>query len=372
MLAANALTDAPTIQARLRIAAGTDDALIEQLINEASDSAEDFCGRKFGYINGCIEFPKSMGGPKILLDRTPLATRDTTRYLISRQYIGQIDPVNFQVDRVEIGTLFALQNFSWSALAMQGLNFTLDQEPGTEQPVLTVIYPGGYVTGPQSAAGFATGWPGSTAEVAVDALMRPVSQPLQVWECTTPGATGGSEPSWPTTPLVGQTQQDGAVVWTFTGIIAPGVSQAAAQATLWPGAAEQVAPYASVRPASQRGQVWINLPATTTSANYVTGSAEPTWPSSPTSGLSPTLVTDGSVTWTYLGAAAVVPAARTLPRDLERAIILAVVTWYRSDQERHDLKQESASKASRQYTNTNLPPATVEVLQRYQRAGGYV
>lgn len=42
----------------------------------------------------------------------------------------------------------------------------------------------------------------------------------QVWECTTSGTTGMSEPTWPGSPTPGvTTQSDGSVVWTYLGTV---------------------------------------------------------------------------------------------------------------------------------------------------------
>lgn len=209
----NALTDAATIQARLRIAAGTDQALIEQLINEASDAIEKLTQRKLSYLDVVTESLPLMGGPRLLLSRTPLvAVASITRN-------GElVDPTEYAIDDANAGQVYRDRGWPWSAQLRPDLNFQLDQQPGTEKKNNTVaVYSGGYVTGVQVAAANTPGW--VTGAQAYGKLIRPGAHPTQVWEATTAGAAAGVEPAWPASPVVGQTIVDGGAVWTFTGIL---------------------------------------------------------------------------------------------------------------------------------------------------------
>ena len=46
--------------------------------------------------------------------------------------------------------------------------------------------------------------------------MKQTAAPLRYWTCVTSGTTGGSEPSWPSSPTQGQQVTDGSVVWAYT------------------------------------------------------------------------------------------------------------------------------------------------------------
>lgn len=210
----NALTDAATVQARLRLAGGTDTALIEQLIDEASSEIEAFTARKLSYLDVVTDNIAPRGGPRISVDRTPLVSIAS----ITDAVQGLVDPAEYAIDDPDIGTIYRERNWLASAQLMSGLNFDRDPEPGTEKRTLTVVYAGGYLTGPQVAVGGA---------------------------------------------YAGQT--------------------------------------------------------------------------------------------------------RTLPRDLERACILAVVSWYRGDARNRAITSETVGRASRKYSNTSLPPEAAELALRYAR-----
>lgn len=56
-------------------------------------------------------------------------------------------------------------------------------------------------------------WAATTAYALGDRV-QPVTPNGFVYECTTAGTSGGSEPTWPTTPI-GDTVNDGTCVWTL-------------------------------------------------------------------------------------------------------------------------------------------------------------
>ena len=61
----------------------------------------------------------------------------------------------------------------------------------------------------------AAAWSSSSARVA-GAIVKQTAAPLRYWTCVTSGTTGGSEPSWPSSPTQGQQVTDGSVVWAYT------------------------------------------------------------------------------------------------------------------------------------------------------------
>jgi hypothetical protein len=216
-IVANALTDVSNVQTRLRLSAGTDSALIEQLINEASAAIESFCDRTFSYQGTIVEQLATMGDVKLMVAKTPLISVASIALLYGDD-AATVDSSEYEVSDASIGTVFRkIGPWPWSARWQDGLNFDLDQQPGTERKNCTVTYAAGYVTRVQAAAGLAGGW-AQSGSVAFGKLIRPAGQPAQVWEAVVAGATGSVEPTWPAAPVIGQQLVDGAVTWEFTGI----------------------------------------------------------------------------------------------------------------------------------------------------------
>lgn len=61
----------------------------------------------------------------------------------------------------------------------------------------------------------AAAWGASSARTA-GAIAKESAKPLRYWTCITSGTTGGSEPSWPSSPTQGQQVTDGSVTWAYT------------------------------------------------------------------------------------------------------------------------------------------------------------
>jgi hypothetical protein len=83
-------------------------------------------------------------------------------------------------------------------------------------------------------------WHATTA-YAAGAVIRPTTFTGYTWYVTTPGTTGGSEPSWPADPNTTPTVSDGSVTWTVgsgfrqslsSGILAAVTSFSAANPTI--------------------------------------------------------------------------------------------------------------------------------------------
>lgn len=218
-LAPNALTDVATVQARMRLAGGTDDALIEQLIAEASDALETFTGRSFAYSPAVTEKLATKGGPKILVKATPLLSVASIA-LVEGDSSVTLDPSEYGVEDKDIGTIYRSAGWPSSAQLQDGLNFDRDLQPGTERKNCTVVYECGYVTPAQVAAASAGAWPGAAQGVTYGRLAKPAAHPTHVWEAVVAGNTGGVEPAWPADPVRGQTLVDSGVTWAFTGIFA--------------------------------------------------------------------------------------------------------------------------------------------------------
>ena len=144
----NALTDYATVKARLRLGNDNDQALIEQLINEASAALEHFTFRSLTYAPVVTEVLPLKGGPYLLLSRTPVVSIAS----ITIDELGLIDPSEYVIDNALAGIVYRDRNWPWSAQLRPDLNFQRDQQPGTEKKNTTVVYAGGYVTGPQATA----------------------------------------------------------------------------------------------------------------------------------------------------------------------------------------------------------------------------
>jgi hypothetical protein len=144
----NALTDYATTKARLRLGNDNDQPLIEQLINEASAALERFTYRSLSYAPVVTEVLPLKGGPYLLLSRTPVVSIAS----ITLDTLGLLPATEYAIDDSAAGIIYRDVNWPWSAQLRPDLNFQRDQQPGTEKKNTTVVYAGGYVTGPQASA----------------------------------------------------------------------------------------------------------------------------------------------------------------------------------------------------------------------------
>lgn len=211
-LNSNALTDYATVAADLGLSGSTDQSLIERFINVASGAISRFTMRDLEYQATVTESVALPGGPKLLLQRTPIVLVTS---IVVTQGADPIDPSEWYVYDAEVGIIWRDAGWPWSAQFRPDLNFTRDQMPGLENKVGTVVYSGGYITSPQAYG--AAAWPGATTAVVLGTLARPSAHTTQLWMATVAGTSGGTEPSWPSSPSVGATITDGGVTWTYQG-----------------------------------------------------------------------------------------------------------------------------------------------------------
>lgn len=111
------------------------------------------------------------------------------------------------------------------------------------------------------------------------------------------GASGGSEPAWPTT--VGATVVDGGVTWTCTGTFA-GYLNVWSATTAFASNGQFGTYVIPTLPSTNPGYYYLCTTAGTS------GSSEPTWPV-PTALVPNPTVVDGSVTWTCIGRNGTIP-----------------------------------------------------------------
>jgi hypothetical protein len=176
--------------------------------------------------------------------------------------------------------------------------------------------------------------------------------------------------TWPSTALnrmdivqdenTDQVERTTQVIYLGGYITPVGIEQAVA----WPGATTAVTGGTLMTPAAQLGQVWG-----CTSLSGTTGASQPSWPATPAQF---STVTDGSVTWTFLGwntTVTTTPQARTLPYEIEQAAIETVTAWYRRRGNTTLTTAEKFGDASVTYANGQggLPQSAVELLRPYRR-----
>lgn len=63
----------------------------------------------------------------------------------------------------------------------------------------------------------ASNWKGAVAPHSLSYTIVPTTAPGHVWQVSTAGTSGGTQPSWPAKPAPGDTIADGGVIWTFKG-----------------------------------------------------------------------------------------------------------------------------------------------------------
>ena len=151
-LASNALTTVATVQARARVATGTDDDFIEQLVNEVSGEIERVIGRPVIYGANIVELIGPRGGPKILVERRPIVSLTSVELLSGESWVT-LGADHYEIHSADAGVIYRRFGFPWSAMRAEGVNFNDDQEPGTERHTCRVTYSAGWLTAPQVADG---------------------------------------------------------------------------------------------------------------------------------------------------------------------------------------------------------------------------
>lgn len=136
-LAANALTKLATLKTELGISDASLDAVLERIINGASDSIEKYCGRKFARAAALSERVKGYGTELIHLERTPVET------LTSITIDGTtVDASEYRLRDAEVGSVWRRNLWPWTA----GTDDSVAPHPraGFEEDSIVVVYTGGY------------------------------------------------------------------------------------------------------------------------------------------------------------------------------------------------------------------------------------
>lgn len=134
----NALTTVATVKTALGITGSDDDALIERLINAASNAIEQYCNRKFARSSVTEKVP-GYGRTRLVVSRTPIDTGET----ITVSYDGdEVDADDYEVENADAGFLYAPGGWLWTAPALPGAVY--HPLPGHERKLYEVTYTGGY------------------------------------------------------------------------------------------------------------------------------------------------------------------------------------------------------------------------------------
>lgn len=224
VLAANALIDVTTVLGDLGLVSDPAGSPVTFRINSASAAIENHCNRQLTWA-ARVETYGTPGAPRParLQLQTPPIWPPVNASVIQVQL--DLDPGIFQNAAVVLtaGQDFYLEDSSrgwlfrqirWPSTALRRPDIVQDWDPDQVELNTQVKYLGGYVTPVQVAA--AVVWPTGTTP-ALCTLVQPASRTTQIWGCTTSGAVGGSEPSWPASPAQFATLTDGAAAWTFLG-----------------------------------------------------------------------------------------------------------------------------------------------------------
>lgn len=220
LLAPNALANLATVKAELGIADTSSDDVVSRLINAASDACENYCGRKrFPFYRDTTT--ETLGVPvtfetRIRLSRKPVEFVSPAPQVYTDLDPGPgqlVDPANYFLEDPVAGFIYSRGR--WRTTAVRRPDIVQDFDPGSEEETVQVVYTGGYVTQLQVDGYNAAAW--SSKTWTLRDLVKPAGHTSQVWQATTGGAAGVSEPTWPASPTIGQTLTDGAAVWTYTG-----------------------------------------------------------------------------------------------------------------------------------------------------------
>ena len=259
VLAQNALVDLATVLGELGLGADPSGNPITRLINVASARIESYVQRSLTFaqrvetyatpggprparlqLNNCPVYPPALASiVSVELDLDPGVFENVQTLLVPGQ--------DFFLEDCPRGWLFRLAR--WPSTALRRPDLVQDWDPDNVELTTQVTYLGGFVTPVQVEAAL-TAWPTGTTPAAA-ALLIPAGHTSQVWACTVPGAVGGSEPTWGTSPSKFETIVDGAATWTFLGYNPTG---AYPQARTLPYEIEQAAVDTVVSTYRRRGQ----------------------------------------------------------------------------------------------------------------------
>ncbi len=125
---------------------GAVDRRMWRYINAASQAIATYCHRKFERATVVAERYPAAGGPRLALKRIPIVS--LTSIVIDE---ATIDSTEYTIEDYDAGLVYMRSRLPWQGMRRSGI--AQDIQPGTEEPDVIATYDGGFVTGPQAAAG---------------------------------------------------------------------------------------------------------------------------------------------------------------------------------------------------------------------------
>lgn len=139
------LTTVTRVKSELGLTSTSDDALLSDIVDRASDAVESYCHRKFAREVVSETLP-GYGGIHLQLARTPVVTVSSVT-----QNGSTIASTDYSIADSDKGWLYRRSGWGWTAQTYEGLHSTwswLDQGfpmPGQEEPNFVAAYTAGYI-----------------------------------------------------------------------------------------------------------------------------------------------------------------------------------------------------------------------------------
>lgn len=139
------LTTVTRVKAELGITSTSDDALLGDIVDRASDAVGSYCHRTFAREVVSETLP-AYGGIHLQLDRTPVISVSSVT-----QNSSTVSTADYSIADAERGWLYRRAGWGWTAQTYEGLHSTwawLDQGfplPGQEEPNYVAAYTAGYI-----------------------------------------------------------------------------------------------------------------------------------------------------------------------------------------------------------------------------------
>jgi hypothetical protein len=152
-LSNDVLVDVSTIETALGITPGSEDALLERLIEAASSRIKRYCNRTFYYEVDIVELMAGYGTTNLVVSRRPIKAIDQITF--DGSLVSSDDYKSTTVARfANAGIIFNRGGWYWPVTKVR--NIARDPSPGSEDPLYEVTYTGGWVTPEQGRTGSIT------------------------------------------------------------------------------------------------------------------------------------------------------------------------------------------------------------------------